>query len=127
MEADALSRTDWEKGVETIQANSIQAIVTAAITGQGNDHIEATPCSPQTIESLLSVPDNAQIVCKAITWSLEQSCLRHTEADSFASKIASETGNFSHPDLSLNLQCMTMMDWMRAQAMDKTIVEIIER
>ena len=43
VEADALSRIDWEKGDETIQADSIQAIVTAAITGQGNDCIEAIP------------------------------------------------------------------------------------
>ena len=43
VEADALSRIDWEKGDETIQTDSIQAIVTAAITGQGNDHIEAIP------------------------------------------------------------------------------------
>ena len=128
VEADALSRIDWEKGAETIQADSIQAIVTTAITGQGNDHIEAIPSSPQTIESLLQfVPDNAQIVCKAITWSSEQSHLRCLEADSFASEIASEMGDFSCPDLSLNLQCMTTKDWMRAQAEDKTIGEIIER
>ena len=43
VEADALSRIDWEKGDETIQANSIQAIVTTAITGQGNNHIEVIP------------------------------------------------------------------------------------
>ena len=34
VEADALSRIDWEKCDETIQADSIQVIVTAAITGQ---------------------------------------------------------------------------------------------
>ena len=33
VEADALSRIDWEKCDETIQADSIQAIVTAAIAG----------------------------------------------------------------------------------------------
>ena len=49
VEADALSRIEWEKVDETIHADSIQAIVTAAITGQGNDHIEAIPCSPQAI------------------------------------------------------------------------------
>ena len=32
MEADALSRIDWGKCNETIQANSIQAIVATAIT-----------------------------------------------------------------------------------------------
>ena len=53
VEADALSSIDWEKGDETIQADSIQAIVTTASTGQGNDHIEVIPCSPQRIELLL--------------------------------------------------------------------------
>ena len=37
VEADALSRIDWEKGDKTLQADSIQAIVTAALTGQEND------------------------------------------------------------------------------------------
>ena len=46
VEADALSRIDWEKGNEAIQADSIQAIVSAAITRQGNDHTEAIPCIP---------------------------------------------------------------------------------
>ena len=93
MEADALSRIDWEKGDETIQADSIQAIATAAIKGQGNYYIEAIPCSPQTIESLFpSIPDNAQIVCKAIR----------------TSEIKSNSGDFSLLDPSLNLQCMTM-------------------
>ena len=49
VEADALSRIDWEKCEKIIQANSIQAMVAAAITGQGNNHIEAIPCSPQTV------------------------------------------------------------------------------
>ena len=63
MEADALSRIDWEKDDKTLQAASIQAIVTAAITGQGNDYIETIPCSPQTIECLIpSTHDNAQVV-----------------------------------------------------------------
>ena len=87
IEADALSRIDWEKGDETIQADSIWTIVTAAITGQGNDHIEAIPCSPQTIESLLpSIYDNAQIVCKAITWSSRQSHLTCPETESDVSE-----------------------------------------
>ena len=127
VEADALSRIDWEKGAETIQADSIQAIVTAAITGQGNDHIEAIPCSPQTIESLLpSVSDNSQIICKAITRSSEQSCLTHLETDSFASEIESKMGDFDHPDLSFNPQCMTPSDWMKTQAVDKIIGDIIK-
>ena len=68
MEADALSTIDWEKCDETIQADSIQAIVAATITGQVANYIEAIPCSPQTINSLLpSIPDTP-IVHKAITW-----------------------------------------------------------
>ena len=107
-----MSRIDWEKCNETIQADSIQAIVTAAITGQGNDYIEAIPCSPQTIESLLaSFPDNAQIVSKAI----------------MTSEIESNWCDFSHPDPSLNLQCRTTLDWKRVQADDKVIGDIIQR
>ena len=109
VEADALSRIDWEKSDETIQADSIQAILTAAITGQENDYIEA---SPQTIESLLlAIPDNAQIICKA----------------NMMSEIKLNSGNFSHPDSPLNPQSMTMLDWMRVQAEDKVIGDIIQR
>ena len=101
-----MSRIDWEKGAETIQANSIQAVVTAAITGQGNDYIKAIPDSPQSIESLLpSIHDNAQNVCKAIT----------------TPEIESNSGDFSHPDPSLNLKCMITADWMKVQAEDKVI------
>ena len=97
VEADASSRIDWEKGDETIQGDSIHAIFTVAITGQGNDYFEAIPWSPQTIEFLLpSIPDNTQIVCKAIT----------------TSEIKSNLGDFSHPNPSLNPECMTMLDWI---------------
>ena len=51
MEADALSQINWGKNDKTLPANSIQAIVTATLTGQGNDYIETIPCSPQAIES----------------------------------------------------------------------------
>ena len=43
VEADALSRIAWKKGDETIQADSIQAIVTAAITGQGMTTLKPFP------------------------------------------------------------------------------------
>ena len=46
MEADALSRIDWEKCDETIQADSIEAIVATAIAGNVANHIAAAPCSP---------------------------------------------------------------------------------
>ena len=58
VEADALSSIDWEKDDKTLPADSIQAIVTAALTGQVNDYTEAIPCSPQTIEPFtLSIHD----------------------------------------------------------------------
>ena len=69
VEADALSRIDWKKCDETIPADSIQAIVVAALTGNVANHIEAIPCSPQTIDSMLpSIPDTP-IISKAITRS----------------------------------------------------------
>ena len=70
VEADALYRIDWEKDDKALQADSFQAIATAAVTGQGNDYIETIPCSPQIIESLIpSIHDNAQVVCKSTTTS----------------------------------------------------------
>ena len=110
MEADALSRIDWEKDDKTLQAVSIQAIVTAAFTGQGNDYIETIPCSPQIIESLIpSTHDNAPVVCKSIT----------------TSEIESNSGSSSQPDLSWNPKCMAMLDWMKVQAEDQVIGDII--
>ena len=50
VEADALLRIDGEKCDENIQANSIQAIVAAVITGHMANYIEAIPCNPQTID-----------------------------------------------------------------------------
>ena len=41
VEADALSQIDWGKCDNTIQADYIQAIVAAGITGQVANHIEA--------------------------------------------------------------------------------------
>ena len=111
MEADALSRFDWEKDDQTLQADSIQAIVTAAITGQGNDYIETIPCSPQIIESLIpSNHDNPQVVCKSMTMS----------------EIESNLGSSSHPDPSWNPKCMTISDWMKVQAEDQVIGDIIQ-
>ena len=115
-----MSRIDWEKGDETIQADSIQAIVTKAIL-----------CSPQTIESLLpSIPDDALIVCKSITWSSRQSRLTHPETESFVSETESKLGNSSclgvNEDPSLNLRCMTMSDWIEAQSKNKFIGHIIK-
>ena len=84
VEADALSRIDWEKCDETIQADSIQA----AITRYGTSHIDAIPCSPQTIKSPLpSIPEDTLILSKAITWSSRQSHPMGLEAKLFISEM----------------------------------------
>ena len=54
MEVDALSRINWGKNDPTLPAESIQAIVTTALTGQEKDYIKAIPCSHQAIESFCS-------------------------------------------------------------------------
>ena len=70
MEADVLSRIDWGKDDQTLPAESIQAIVTFAITGQGRDYIDTITYSPQAIESItLPVPKNTQVFCKSMIMS----------------------------------------------------------
>ena len=86
VDADALSRINWEKCDVTIQANSIQEIVAAAIIGQVTNHIEAVPCSPQVVNALLPSISDTTILSKAITQSSGHSCLTHLKAESFASK-----------------------------------------
>ena len=103
VEADALSRVDWEKCDEIIQANSIQAVVAAAITGNVANHIEAIPCSPQTVDSLLLSILDTPIVSKAITQSSRWSCLTHLESESSILKRVSKPDDSSHPGLTLIL------------------------
>ena len=93
---------DWEK-CDTIQANSIQAIVAAAITGNVANHIEAIPCSPQTIDSVLpSIPDTP-IVSKAITQSSRWGHLTHLESGMSVLKTVSKLDVSSHLGLTLIL------------------------
>ena len=61
MEADALSRIDWEKCDETIHGNSIQAIIVAAIAGHVA-HIEAVSCNIQAIETFLPISSHTMAV-----------------------------------------------------------------
>ena len=129
MDAEALSRIDLEKPNETIQANFIQAIVAATITGLVANHIEAIPCSPQTIGALLpSIPDTPA-VSKATTQSSRQSYLTCMEAESSILKAVSRPDDCSHlgddNDSSLNPKCMTTIDWVEAQTRDKLIGKII--
>ena len=128
VEADALPRIDWEKCDETIQADSNQAIVAAAITGQVANHIGAIPCSLQTIDSLLPAIPDTPIVSKAISWSSRQSHLICLETESSISKTVSRPVNSSHPgvddDPPLNPKCMTTSDWVEAQSKDKILAKL---
>ena len=69
MEADALLRIDWEKCDETMLADSIQAIVAAAIAANVANHIEAIPCSSQTIDSILPSIPGIPVISKATNQS----------------------------------------------------------
>ena len=94
VEADAWSRIDWKKCDETIQANSIQAIVAAVITVHGTNHIKAISCSPQTNESILpSIPDDTLIVNKAIMQSSRQNHLTHLETESSKIRYIQSSGS----------------------------------
>ena len=93
------------------------------------NHIEAIPCSPQTINPLLpSIPDTL-IVSKAITQSSRQSHPTHLESESSILKTVSKLDHSSHlgvdTDSPLNPKCMTTLDWVEAQSKDKSIGEII--
>ena len=98
VEAYALCRIDWGKDDQTILAQSIQATVTSAITGQGRDYIDTIACSPQAIESFaLSVPNNTQVVCKLMT----------------ISEIDSNIDSYHYIDPLWNPNCMTPSDWLK--------------
>ena len=118
VEADALSRIDWEKCDESILADSIQAIVAAAIAGNMASHIETVPCSPQTIDSIL--PSLTCLLSVKPTRSSRQSCLTHLESKSSILKMVSNPDDSSCLDIAmdhqLNLKCMTEVDWVEAQS-----------
>ena len=66
VEADALSRIDWEKCDETIYEDSIHTIVVAAIAGD-LANTESVLCSVQTNESFLPIQSEPMAISKAIT------------------------------------------------------------
>ena len=82
VEADALSRIDWEKCDETIQADTIQAIVAATIAGDVANNIESVLCSVQTIYSLFPSISNTPAISKAITRLYGQNHLTCLEPES---------------------------------------------
>ena len=111
VEADVLSQINRGKNNKTLPADSIQAVVTATLTGQGNDYIETIPCSTQAIESfVLYIHDHAQVVCKSMTLS----------------EIELNLNSYSCPDPSSNPNCMTISDWVKIQAYDQVIHEVIQ-
>ena len=129
VEANVLSWIDWEKCDETLQADSIQTIVAAAIAENVANHIKAVSCSPQTIDSLLPFIPDMPIVNKTITRSSRQGHLTCPEPESSVSKTVSTLDDSSCLEVdtghSLNPKCVTISDWIEAQSEDKTIGEII--
>ena len=131
VEADALSGIDWEKCDETIQANSIQAIVAAAIAGDVAN-IEVVSCSVEAIESFLLIPSYTIAISKATTRLSNQSDMTCPEPESSVLRTVSKADNSECPALAsgcsgdkLNLKCMPKQDWVDAQFKDKIISEII--
>ena len=127
----ALSRIIWESCDETIQANSIQAIVAAAIMGNVAN-IETVSCSIQVIESFLLISSDSISIRKAVTKSSNQSHTTHADHESSELKTISKVDNSDHQALAswqsgdrLNPKCRTKQDWVEAQSKDKMIGEII--
>ena len=112
MEADALSRINWGKSNQTLPAESIQAVVTAALTGQGKDYIQAIPYSHQAVESFAPyIHDNVWVVCKSMTMP----------------EIDSDSDSSHGLDPSWNPNCMNTSDWVRVQAKDPVIHDLIQQ
>ena len=128
-EADALSRIEWEKCDETIQVESIQAVVAAAIAGD-LANIEAVSCSMQVGEPFLPVQSEPMAISKAITWPSNQSHLTHPENRLSKAREAVNMDDSScltarQLEGKLNLKGMSIQDWVEAQSKDKIIGEII--
>ena len=111
VEADALSQINRGENDKTLPTDSIQAIVTDALTGQGNDYMGTIPCSTQSIESFIpSIHDSAQVVCKSM----------------MVYEIESNLNSYICPDPSWNPNCMTISDWVKVQAEGQVIHELIQ-
>ena len=118
VEVDALSRIDWEKCDETIHADSIQAIVAAAIVGD-LAYIEAISCSVQIVELFLPIQSEMMTINKAITESSDQGHM--TSPEQGLSELWSITSMDDSDHLiigplenKLNPKCMTIQDWVDA-------------
>ena len=82
---------------EAIQADSIQAIVAAAITGNVANHIEAVHVTPPTIDSILPSIPGTLIISKAINRSSGQSHPTHPESESSITKTVSSRDSHGLP------------------------------
>ena len=113
VEADALSRIDWGKDDQSAfhqcsRSESIQAIVTSAISGPGKDYINSITYSPQAIKSFtLPVCKNTQVFCKSMTMS--------------------EVDSYHCSDQLWNPNCMILSDWLKVQAEDPVIHDLIQQ
>ena len=97
VETDALSRIDLEKCNETIQANSIQAIVAAAIT-RDVANIETVSCRVQAIESFFPISSDTIAISKTNTRSSDQSHMTHLEHELSMLKTVSKVDDSDHKD-----------------------------
>ena len=117
---------------ETIQTDSIQAIVAAA-TVADVANIEAVSCSVQLVKSFFLIPSDTIAICKAITRLSDQSCMTRLEPESSVLQTESKVDDSDHLALSgpsedkLNPKCMTKQDWVEDKSKDKTIGEIIHK
>ena len=116
VEADVLSRIDWEKSNETIQVESIQAVIAAALAGD-LVNIKAVLCSKQAVEPFLLIQLEPTAISKAITWSSNQSCMMHLEHGSFKARKVVSMDNSScltpgQLEDKLNPKCMAIQDWV---------------
>ena len=114
VEADALSRIGWEKCDETIQADSTQAIVVAAIAGD-LVNIESISYCVQAIESFLPIQSEPMAIRKAITNLSNQSHMTYLEHG--LSKLENITNADNSDHLTTRLlenrlspECMTIQD-----------------
>ena len=117
-----------EKCDETIQAESIQVIVAAAVTGD-LANVETNSCCVQTIELCLPIQSQMAAISKAITNSSNQGCMTHLEQALSKLESITSADNTDHPtirllDNKLNPKCMTIQDWVDAKSKDKMISEM---
>ena len=114
VEADALSRIDWEKCDETIQADSIQIIVAAAITGD-LANIESILYNVQAIESFLPIQSELAASSKGITNSSNKNHMTHLEQESSTLESITSVDDSDHLttgplENKLIPKCMTIQD-----------------